>query len=153
MRGWIFAALVAAGCMSAPPQEQAQAQTQPQPTSGSVAAPVPDDVTVRIGVEQNGQTVEVPVGATFAILLVGVPTAGYRWMVVNKPDFVSDVSEATGPTTQAQRRPGFVGGSHWETFVLKADGAGEGAVRLDQRRPWESAVPPNASFSVTIVAR
>lgn len=147
MRGWIFAALLAAGCMSAPPQEQAQAQT------GSVAAPVPDEVAVRIGVEQNGQTVEVPAGASFAISLVGVPTAGYRWMVVNKPDFVSDVSEATGPTTEAQRRPGFVGGSHWETFVLKADSAGEGDVRLDQRRPWESAAPPNASFTVHIVSR
>ena len=61
--------------------------------------------------------------------------------------------ESGGNTTTAQSQPGFVGGSHWEVFTFQATTAGEGKLKLEQRRPWEKDEPATRTFSVTIQAR
>jgi predicted secreted protein len=147
MRSTIFAlALLVAAC--APGDDVA-----PASVNGEVAAPTPDDVTVRITAEQAGQTVEVGVNQRFAIELVGVPTAGYVWAPAQMPDFVQRAGEATGNTSQEQGQPGFTGGNHWEVTMFVATAPGTGEIVMEQRRPWETEEPPTSTFSVTVTAR
>jgi predicted secreted protein len=147
MRFVFFAvALLAAACAPAPSEEVAS-------VNGPVAAPTPDDVTVRIGAEQAGQTVEVGVNQRFAIELVGVPTAGYIWAPAQMPAFVQRAGEASGNTTQAQSQPGFTGGNHWEVTMFVATAPGTGEIVMEQRRPWETTEPANNTFRVTVTAR
>lgn len=122
-------------------------------TSSGLPAPTPSNVTTRIGADQNGRTVDVAIGQRFAVELVGVPTAGYVWAVKTAPAFLTAGGETSGPTTQAQRQPGFTGGNHWEVFAFTAARAGEGDLVLEQRRPWETNEPATATFRVTIRAR
>lgn len=119
----------------------------------SVPAPTPREVTTRITAEQNGQVVNVAVGERFAIELVGVPTAGYVWQPAQAPDFITRAGEATGNTTREQSQPGFTGGHHWEVTMFSATAPGTGEIVMEQRRPWETNEPANATFRVTIVAQ
>lgn len=146
MRPVLLAFAFLAACAPAPDAEE----TMP---SNQVAAPTPDDVAVRIGAEQNGQTVRVGVNQRFAIELVGVPTAGYVWTPAAIPPFLTRAGEAGGPTTPEQSQPGFAGGHHWEVLMFAATGPGEGEIVLEQRRPWESSEAPADVFRVTIVAQ
>lgn len=139
--------LVIAAC--APAQ---RAKEEP-PVSQALVAPTPEDVTVRIGAEKNGQRVEVAVNQRFAIELVGIPTAGYLWAPAQMPAFVQRAGEANGPTIAEQNQPDYAGGNHWEVTMFVANGPGEGEIVMEQRRPWETTEPPADVFRVTIVAR
>ena len=130
-----------------------QTPKQEAPVSNAVPAPTPGDVMVRIGAAQSGQSIEVALNQRFAVELVGVPTAGYIWAPAQMPAFVSRAGEAGGNTTQAQSRPGFTGGNHWEVLMFVATAPGTGELVLEQRRPWETNEPPTDVFRVTIVAR
>jgi inhibitor of cysteine peptidase len=119
---------------------------------GGLAPPTPEDVRLHIRAPQAGLTIPVRVGQTVAVELVGVPTAGYLWSVVERPAFLALGGQASGPTIAAQREPGYAGGNHWEVFLFTADRAGSGVLKLEQRRPWERDTPPSNTFSVTIAA-
>lgn len=152
IRSALFAAALALAACT--PAQEAKEEVAPVAnTNGSVAAPTPGDVATRITAEQNGQTVNVAVGQRFAIELVGVPTAGYVWAPKTVPAFVTLAGETTGNTTQAQSQPGFTGGNHWEVTMFSATAAGSGEIVMEQRRPWETNEPANATFRVTIVAQ
>ena len=146
--GLFAAALALAACA---PGQDAKQETPVANTS--VPAPTPDDVVIRITQEQNGQTVNVGVNQRFAIELVGVPTAGYVWAPAQAPAFITRAGEASGNTSQAQSQPGFTGGNHWEVTMFVATAAGTGEIVMEQRRPWETNEPANATFRVTIVAQ
>ena len=146
----IATALVLAACT---PGQEAKQEAPVANNNGAVAAPTPGDVVTRITAEQNGQTVNVPVGQRFAIELVGVPTAGYIWEAKQVPAFVSPAGETSGNTTQAQSQPGFTGGNHWEVTMFTATAAGTGEIVMEQRRPWETNEPANQTFRVTIHAQ
>ncbi|MBL8548659.1 MAG: protease inhibitor I42 family protein [Hyphomonadaceae bacterium] len=145
-----MAALVA--CAAPARSEATPAQSEATKATGAIAAPVQEDVVNRIGADMAGQTIAVAVGERFAVQLVGVPTAGYLWAPTTTPDFLEASGQGGGPTTAAQRRPGFTGGNHWEVFYFTAKEAGSGELRLEQRRPWETGGPPANSFAVTIIA-
>jgi predicted secreted protein len=149
IRSALFAAVLALAACT--PGQDAKEETPV--TSNSVAAPTPDDVTVHITAEQNGQMVNVAVNQRFAIELVGVPTAGYVWAPTQVPAFVTRAGEATGNTTQAQSQPGFAGGNHWEVTMFSATEPGSGEIVMEQRRPWETEEPASQTFRVTIVAQ
>jgi predicted secreted protein len=147
-----MASLLAAGAAACAAPSQ-PSPPQPAVSSSGLPAPTPSDVPVRIGAAQAGQTVDVRVGQRFAVELVGVPTAGYIWAAKTVPAFLTAGGETSGPTTQAQRQPGFVGGNHWEVSTFTATQAGEGELVFEQRRPWETSEPPANTFRVTIRAR
>lgn len=147
----------AAGPGEPRPVDAASGANAMSPTNASqnqgLAAPTAPGVSVRITQADKDKTVAVPVGATFAVELVGVPTAGYVWSPTSVPDFMSKVDELGGPTTEAQRSPGFTGGNHWEVTLFTVKGPGKARLEFQQRRPWETNEPANAVFSVTIEAR
>jgi inhibitor of cysteine peptidase len=151
IRSALFAAAIALAACT--PGQGAKQETTPVTNNNSVAAPTPSDVAVRITQEQDRQTVNVALGQRFAIELVGVPTAGYVWAPAQTPAFITRAGEASGNTTQAQSQPGFTGGNHWEVTMFTATAAGSGEIVMEQRRPWETNEPANATFRVTIVAQ
>lgn len=118
----------------------------------SVPPPTVEGVTKHITAADKDGTVEVKVGDKIQVELSGVPTAGYVWAVADAPMFLTQSGEGSGPTTTAQSEPGFAGGNHWEVFYFDVTEEGTGALRLEQRRAWESDEPANDTFSVTINA-
>jgi predicted secreted protein len=150
IRAALFVLALISACA---PSDDAAKQENAAAANGALPAPTPEDVGVRIGAGQNGQTVEVSVNQRFAVELVGVPTAGYAWTPAQMPAFLTRAGEATGNTRREQSQPGFTGGNHWEVLMFTATAAGSGELVIEQRRPWETDQPPAQVFRVTIVAR
>jgi inhibitor of cysteine peptidase len=121
--------------------------------NGAIAAPTAKDDVVHVTSADAGKVVTVKVGQTLAVELVGIPTAGYLWAPVSTPAFLAQSGERSGPTSEAQKQPGFAGGRHWEVTLFTATGAGQGELKFEQRRPWEKDEPPTKVFAVTIEAK
>lgn len=145
MRLFAAAIFFLASCAGSAPQSPADEHS-------SLAAPTPDGVALVITESDDGQNVTIKVGRTIAVELIGVPTAGYMWTPTETPAFLEAAGDYGGPTSSAQLEPGFAGGSHWEGFLFKAKAAGEGALRFEQRRPWEDDEPPVDEFSIYLFA-
>jgi predicted secreted protein len=148
MRAIIIAMALLGACTP-----DAETQSEDVTATQEVAAPTPEDVTVRITAAQAGQTIEVGVNQRFEVELVGVPTAGYVWAPAQLPAFLTRAGEATGNTVPEQSEPGYAGGNHWEVLMFAATQAGTGELVIEQRRPWETDEPPVDTFRVTIVAQ
>ena len=90
------------------------------------------------GVEQDGSDVAMHVGQTLRIELETIPTAGYVWEIMDKPDFLDLVAENTRPTNpDVQNQEGFTGGNHFMAFDLKATAPGKATINMLNHRPWE----------------
>lgn len=106
---------------------------------------------VYAGADQAGGNVSLAAGETLRIELETIPTAGYVWQIVEKPDFLSVVGENTRATNPAlQNLPGFTGGNHYMSFDLTASGAGTGVVKLTEGRPWETEEEPMDAYELTV---
>lgn len=149
MKCYIAAALVALAACA--PQE-GEPTSDAQKSYKSLPAPTQAGVVQHISDADNGKTVTVTNGTKIQVDLVGVPTAGYMWTLKEAPAFLKKTGETSGATSEAQREPGFAGGSHWEVFFFDVTGTGEGALVLEQRRPWEDDGPADDVFSVTVKA-
>lgn len=127
------------------PTEEAQAAAAAAAQAGAEAG------VVYVGADKKGAEVSVPVGNTLRIELETIPTAGYVWQVLEKPDFLELTGENTRATNPAlQEQPGFTGGNHYMSFDLKASAPGTGVVKLAEGRPWESDEPASDTFEVTV---
>jgi predicted secreted protein len=122
-------------------------------TFKSIAAPTKPGVETRITSSDAGNVINVRVGTKIAVELVGVPTAGYMWSAVKTPPFLKADGDMSGPTSEAQLQPGFAGGNHWEVFFFDVESAGDGELKLEQRRVWDEEGPAEAEFFVTVKAR
>jgi predicted secreted protein len=129
-----------------------QAQGGAERSDGALPPPR-RGVATHVTAADNSKTVQVAVGAPFAVELIGVPTAGYLWKAAATPDFVKQTGTSGGPTSEAQKQPGFAGGNHWEVTTFVAERAGRGVLKFEQRRPWETNEPAADTFSVTIEAK
>lgn len=96
----------------------------------------------------NGKTVRLKVGETFTIKLPGNPSTGYSWngaadpevvVLVGEPEFTSDAADEN-----------IVGAGGTLTMTYKAVKAGEGELKLQYSRVWES-VQPEKTFTVRVV--
>jgi predicted secreted protein len=135
-------AVLVAGCVSEP-------RTQDL-LDGKLAPPSRDEIALKLMEKDNGTEVSVSVGSTFSISLVGVPTAGYVWTVIDSPSFIQAEDAMTGPTIVEQTEPMFTGGNHWEVQTFRVLEVGQGQVKLVQKRAWEEEFVD--SFEVSIVA-
>ncbi len=106
---------------------------------------------VYVGEDKKGTEVALAAGETLRVELETIPTAGYTWQIVEKPDFLELTGENTRATNPAlQEQPGFTGGNHYMSFDLKASAPGTGVVKLTEGRPWESDEPASDTFEVTV---
>ncbi|MFN4024277.1 MAG: protease inhibitor I42 family protein [Hyphomonas sp.] len=139
------------------PMEAFEMPEMPTPEEAAAAAAEAqvkaEEGVIYAGAGKNGGAVSVPAGEILRIELLTVPTAGYIWQIVEKPDFLSLVAENTRPTDPAyQNLPGFTGGNHFMSFDLEARAAGTGTIRLIEGRPWETDEPPEATYELTVTA-
>ena len=153
MRIIVLAAALVAACapVKSGSPDAARAEDAGAPY-GALPPPTPEGVARIVRAQDAGAVTEIGVGETLAVELVGVPTAGYVWTPVVVPAFLAPAGDYGGPTSRAQLEPGFAGGSHWEAFLFEATAAGEGVLRFEQRRPWDSDEPPADEFAVTVRA-
>lgn len=112
-----------------------------------------EEGVIYAGADSKGAALTLPAGEILRIELVTVPTAGYVWQIVEKPDFLELVGENTRGTDPAyQNYPGFTGGNHFMSFDLVARSAGTGTIRLTEGRPWETDEPAMDTYELTVTA-
>ncbi|HVY49752.1 MAG TPA: protease inhibitor I42 family protein [Minicystis sp.] len=144
------AALAACG-----PEPGPKAAPEPSASASvSAAAPAAPRV-VKIGEADDGKTVDVAKGDTVELTLPANPSTGYDWQVDQVDKTLGEPTRARG---EGHGPAGAVGAPTTVTFTwsLKSplDLAGDHAVVLAYRRPWEKDEPPERTFKLTLrVAR
>jgi len=104
---------------------------------------------VTLSEEDAGSTVELRVGDTMEVVLDGNPTTGFSWETVAVD---ASVLKQLG-------EPGFepytnlIGSGGKFTFRFEAVASGQTLLRLVYHRPWETEVPPEETFEVTVVVQ
>ena len=100
----------------------------------------------------DGKSVKVDVGRRVRIRLAGNPTTGYSWFLM---PIEGSAVKAEGKLEYKPNphQPGMVGVGGTFELLLRAVGAGESAVRLEYKRPWEKDTPPIRKFAVTLTVR
>jgi predicted secreted protein len=110
-----------------------------------------EEGVIYAGAGLNGGSLTLVMGETLRIELQSVPTAGYVWIIAEKPDFLELLREGGRPTDPAhQSLPGFTGGNHYLSFDFLPAAAGTGVIRLTEGRPWETDEPPMDEFTLTV---
>ena len=122
-----------------------------QAAAAEAAQAAAESGVVYAGEDKKGGDVSMSAGQVLRIELETIPTAGYVWQIVEKPDFLAVAAENTRATNPAlQNLPGFTGGNHYMSFDLRASGEGTGIVRMTESRPWETEEAPADTFELTV---
>jgi inhibitor of cysteine peptidase len=109
----------------------------------------PSGGEVAVDLSHNGSKVELKAGDILVVSLESNPTTGYIWQISESdPALFSQQGEV-----EFEPESNLVGAGGIETFRFKALAAGEGALTLGYRRPWEEGVEPLEIFSITVIVR
>ncbi|MGD9934073.1 MAG: protease inhibitor I42 family protein [Dehalococcoidia bacterium] len=107
-----------------------------------------DDLKLTDG--DNGKAVTVAVQGTLTVVLVSNATTGYSWRVSGDlPGILEQQGEPVYATPPATASP-VVGAAGTETFTFRAVQKGDGTLKLEYVRPFETGVPPAQTFEVTV---
>lgn len=109
--------------------------------------PLSSGTTLKLTEQENGGTATISVGTGVEVLLSSNASTGYSWQLA---DVDQAVLEKTANTfiPPSSTIPGASGQEQWD-FVGRA--VGQTQLRMEYRRPWESADMPAAqTFTVTI---
>jgi len=102
-----------------------------------------------IGEDQDGQTIDAPVGQTIEIRLPENATTGFRWAITSNGEPVLRLlHEDRQPPATAQ--PGAGGMHQWQWHVQQA---GSCDVELAYRRHWEAQTKPARVFKIHVRAK
>jgi len=99
--------------------------------------------------EDTGSTAELRVGDTMEVVLDGNPTTGFSW----------ETAAVDASVLKQLGEPGFepytnlIGSGGKFTFRFEAVASGQTLLRLIYHRPWETEVPPEKTFKVTVVVQ
>lgn len=134
--------LLVSGCstsgLNAPAQSSAES-TQPTRTA-------PASSVATLTQSDSGRKVEVPVGGRLVVQLPSNRTTGYSWQATQTAGIV----QAGEPVYDSPNTPGLVGAGGTETFTFTASSRGTSTLKLEYRRPWETGVPAEKTWSVTV---
>ena len=97
-------------------------------------------------------TVKAP--GEFSIKIESNPTTGYSWALQpideEEKKLVKFKKQKVEEPGQESREKGLLGAPTYEIFTFEALAAGEVAIRLNYRRPWEKDVPPIQKHKVMV---
>jgi inhibitor of cysteine peptidase len=96
------------------------------------------------------EIISVSQGQEFEIVLEGIPTAGFSWVLVH-PLEVAEVIQELGHEWQPSTS--LVGGPAREHFRFRALAEGEVKLRFQYRRPWEDKAREERTFAVRVVSK
>lgn len=107
--------------------------------------------TLVFGPGDDGSRVAVPAGTLFVVQLPGNATTGYQWQVTEiDRSLVDPVGEPEYETVEDDA--GRVGAPGVYTLKFKTLAPGESTLELGYVRPWEQAVPPAKTYTLTVLA-
>ena len=107
------------------------------------------DSAVRLKDDDNGTSVTLAVGETLELVLTSNPTTGYSWSAAEVPACLEQEGE---PEYDSDAPPGMMGAGGEDTWRFTAAEPGEGTLRLEYTRPWESAEEaPVETYEVDVV--
>ena len=107
---------------------------------------------IRLSGADDGGQVELSPGQVLVVELDSNVTTGYSWSVAELPGGVLE-QDGEAVYTQPERNQGLVGAGGVETLRFKAVKAGDGALKLAYRRPWEKDTLPAEEFTVNVVVK
>lgn len=90
---------------------------------------------VRLDDGDNGTSVTLATGETLKLVLTSNPTTGYSWSAAEVP---ACLEQDGGSEYDSDAPPGMMGAGGEETWRFTALEPGEGTLRLEYTRPWES---------------
>lgn len=93
------------------------------------------DGATRLGDADNGSSITLAAGETLELVLTSNPTTGYSWSAAEVPDCLEQEGEAE---YDSDALPGMMGAGGEDTWRFTAVEPGEGSLRLEYARPWES---------------
>jgi len=103
------------------------------------------DSLMKIGEADNGGAVELMVGQIFEVELRENPTTGFRWEVAEIGSEIMKLpKEKYLPDSKA------IGSGGRRTMEFEALRTGTSKLRLIERRPWETDVPPVKVYEVKV---
>jgi len=103
------------------------------------------DSLMKVSESDNGSAIELMVGQIFELELRENPTTGYRWEIEEMGSELRKLpKEKYLPDSKA------VGSGGRRTMEFEALKTGVTKVRLVERRPWETDVPPVQKFEVRV---
>ena len=104
---------------------------------------------VGLSEEDAGSTVELRVGDTMEVVLDGNPTTGFQW----------ETAAVDASVLNQLGEPGFepysnlIGSGGKFTFRFEAVASGQTLLKLVYHRSWETDVPPEKTFEVTVTVQ
>jgi len=104
---------------------------------------------IKLDASANGRQIDLQKGQTLVITLESNPTTGFRWEVVELEESI--LRQMGEPEFQSESDLPGAGGT--ETWRFKATNAGQTALQLVYRRPWEEGEEPLETFSLQVVVR
>jgi inhibitor of cysteine peptidase len=107
------------------------------------------ETAVRVSEEDDGSTVELRVGEGMEVVLDGNPTTGFLW---EAEDLDTSVLKQLGEP-DFQPDTALLGSGGKFTFRFEAVASGQTLLQLVYHRPWETDVPPEKTFEVTVMVQ
>ena len=94
----------------------------------------------------NGQTIKVKVGDTISLKIAGNITTGFSWQVAElDANYLQQLGDPEYKTDSA-----LTGAGGMYTFKFKALSAGTTTLTLNYLRTWETNIPPEKIYTLTI---
>jgi putative hemolysin/predicted secreted protein len=114
------------------------------------STPQPTPSLTRLTANNSGSTLNLKVGDTLDIALVGNPSTGYTWEIA--PDSGTLLAQQGDLEFKADNTtPGFAGSPGMMTFHFKAVQAGNADFKLIYHRPFEPKEAPAKTFEIKLV--
>ena len=101
---------------------------------------------VEVNDAMNGQSVSLKAGDQLVISLESNPTTGFDWELLTLDESVLKLVGEPAFKTDSK----LVGASGVKTYTFEAQGSGTAAIKLIYHRSWETDVPPEKEFNLSI---
>jgi predicted secreted protein len=128
---------------SAPPPNAVDPSASAAPSS---SADAPSNAEKSVTLEDDGKSITLARGATFAVKLAAQSGTGYSWAVTK----VDGAAVTAVGHKETEGTPQMPGAPMREVFRFTAAAAGTATVELALRRPWEKDVAPARTFHVSV---
>ncbi|MDH4139775.1 MAG: protease inhibitor I42 family protein [Coriobacteriia bacterium] len=104
-----------------------------------------------VGPDADGTQVDIGAGRVLRVELPSNPTTGYGWQVMDLPEQLRQVGEIEYEADPVDEEIVGAGG----TEILRFEGveAGNGTLRLEYRRAWETTATPDDTFEIDVTVR
>ncbi|NTU71817.1 MAG: protease inhibitor I42 family protein [Coriobacteriia bacterium] len=107
----------------------------------------------RASQQDAGATVQLAKKQMLLVTLPANPSTGYMWEITAMPSIVETVGEPLFNDAAGKSGGNAVGSAGEMTFTFRTLKGGKGTLELAYRRPWETGVPADATYSLQLEAK